>query len=50
MNANDAERTDGPGGEYAALHLGDAAVIIYDRDDHRAWVQSDLAVRVDGMA
>ena len=49
-NAPDAGRTDGDDGQFAALHVEDAAVVIYDRDNHQAWIQSDLAVALDGMA
>lgn len=50
-NASDA----GPAGErpsserFAALHVADAAMVIYDLSNHHAWVQSDLAVSLDGM-
>ena len=29
---------------YTSLDLEDGAVVIYDRDNHRAWIQSDGAV------
>lgn len=52
-NAPDAGRTDdgqGGGSRYAALHVEESAVVIYDRVNNRAWVQSDAAVSLDGMA
>lgn len=35
---------------YAALRLGDSAVIIYDRRDEDAWIQSQSAVKLRLMA
>ncbi len=50
MNDPDGEPDDvSDVGEYAALHVEDVAMVIYDRGNHRAWVQSDLAVALDGM-
>jgi hypothetical protein len=52
-NAPDAGRTeDGQGGSrrYAALHVEESAVVIYDRVNNRAWVQSDAAVSLDDVA
>lgn len=37
-------------GEYAALHVEDESLVVYDRGNHRAWIQSDLAVGLDWMA
>ncbi|WP_201287779.1 DUF7331 family protein [Salinirussus salinus] len=34
---------------YAQLEVGDQ-VVIYDRQNHQAWVQSDAAVSTDSMA
>lgn len=36
-------------GEYAALHVEDESLVVYDRENHRAWIQSDLAVALDWM-
>ena len=33
-------------GRYATLEIGDGETVIYDRDNPRAWLQSDGAVRV----
>ena len=35
---------------YAVLGLPDDEVVIYDRENSRAWIQSDLAVATDVMA
>ena len=35
---------------YASLHVEDAAMVVYDVSNHRAWVQSDLAMSLDAMA
>lgn len=34
---------------YAQLAVGDQ-VVVYDRHNHRAWVQSDAAVSAESMA
>ena len=34
---------------YAQLDVGDQ-LVIYDRQNHQAWVQSDAAVSTDSMA
>jgi len=34
---------------YAQLDVGDQ-LVIYDRHNHQAWVQSDAAVSVESMA
>lgn len=38
------------GGEYAALHVQDESLVVYDLENHRAWIQSDLAVGLDWMS
>ena len=45
-NTHDAERADTveDGGAYAALHVEDDALVIYDQENPSAWVQSDLVV------
>lgn len=42
------ERLDGD--RYAAFQLEDEGVVIYDEQNHRAWIQSDAAVSVDAIA
>lgn len=34
---------------YAALRVADAATVIYDVSNHRAWIQSDRATSLEGM-
>lgn len=43
--------SDGPSPDhrYAQLAVGDQ-VVVYDRQNHRAWVQSDAAVSAESMA
>jgi hypothetical protein len=38
-----------PDHRYAQLAVGDQ-VVVYDRHNHRAWVQSDAAVSAESMA
>jgi len=38
---------DRPEDRYAQLRLDDDEFVIYDREDHRAWVQSSVAVSLD---
>ena len=32
---------------YAELNIGDEEFVIYDRENHQAWIQSTVAVPVD---
>lgn len=32
---------------YAELNIGDEEFVIYDRENHQAWIQSTMAVTVD---
>lgn len=32
---------------YAELNVGDEEFVIYDRENHKAWLQSTVAVPVD---
>jgi len=46
--ADDTERT-AVGGEkrrYAELNIGDEEFVIYDRENHEAWLQSTVAVEL----
>jgi hypothetical protein len=45
--AEDRDTTDD---SYAALQVAADAMVIYDRENHRAWVQSDLAVGIEEMS
>ena len=37
-------------GRWTDLHLENGEVVIYDVDNHNAWIQSDGAVDVDGVS
>ena len=47
-NTNDA-RSEEPARRYAELNIGDEEFVIYDRENHQAWVQSSVAVGVDDL-
>lgn len=32
---------------YAELNIGDEEFVIYDRENHQAWIQSSLAVSIE---
>ena len=34
---------------YAELNIGDEEFVIYDRENHQAWLQSTVAVAADEM-
>ena len=34
---------------YAELNIGDEEFVIYDRENHQAWLQSTVAVSADEM-
>lgn len=36
-----------PPDRYAALTLTDGIVVIYDQENHRAWIQSDTTLEID---
>lgn len=42
---NDDSDTE-DGGRYGAIEAGNGDVIVYDRDEPRAWIQSSYAVAV----
>ncbi len=49
-NATDADghaAEDAPDSRYDELNIGDEEFVIYDRENHRAWIQSTKAVSVD---
>ena len=51
-NASDDTRTVGEDGEqnrYAELTIGNDDFVIYDRQNHQAWIQSTVAVTADEM-
>ncbi|WP_254274055.1 DUF7331 family protein [Haloarcula marina] len=47
-NTSDAT-TDAPERRYAELHIGDDEFVIYDRENHQAWIQSTVALDVDEL-
>jgi len=38
---------EGEGDRYAELNIGDEEFVIYDRENHQAWIQSTVAVTAD---
>lgn len=34
---------------YAELNIGDDEFVIYDRENHQAWIQSTVALEVDAL-
>jgi hypothetical protein len=34
---------------YAELNIGDEEFVIYDRENHQAWIQSTVAVTADEL-
>ena len=36
--------------QYGELEIENGDVVIYDTENHRAWIQSDESVERDGMA
>lgn len=55
MSTNATDETDAGASEaagdrrYAELNIGDEEYVIYDRQNHQAWVQSSVAVGVDDL-
>ena len=46
----DADATEAEGDQrYAELNIGDEEFVIYDRENHQAWLQSTVAVSADEM-
>jgi len=51
-NATDnttGDTTDDQERRYAELNIGDEEFVIYDRENHQAWIQSTESLEVDGM-
>jgi hypothetical protein len=46
---DDTERAGADGGtsRYGELEVGDEEFVIYDRENHRAWLQSSVTVTVE---
>lgn len=53
MSSNATDNTAGPATDdnqpqrYAELTLDDDAFVIYDRENHQAWLQSTVAVSIE---
>ena len=55
MTTNATDDTDGmvavdeESERYAELNIGDEEFVIYDRENHQAWIQSTVAVTVEDI-
>ena len=54
MSTNTAEDTDGTlveaeNARYAELNIGDEEFVIYDRENHQAWIQSTVAFGLEDL-
>lgn len=54
MSANTADDTgetvaDNQDTRYAELNIGEEEYVIYDRENHQAWIQSTVAVSFDDL-
>ena len=47
-DTNDA-RSEEPARRYAELNIGDEEFVIYDRENHQAWIQSSTSLNVAGL-
>ena len=45
--ADDSDGADETTGRYDRLSLGDDEVVIYDRENYRAWIQSSTTMTPD---
>ncbi|MFB6073661.1 MAG: hypothetical protein ABEJ89_01465 [Haloarculaceae archaeon] len=43
--ATDADQSS----RYAELNIGDEEFVIYDRQNHQAWIQSTVVLEVDAL-
>ncbi|MFB6139288.1 MAG: hypothetical protein ABEJ26_02495 [Halosimplex sp.] len=46
-NHDGRQETDDERRRYAELNIGDEEFVIYDRENHQAWIQSTVAVPVE---
>lgn len=46
-NTNETATDDNQAQRYAELTIGDDEFVIYDRQNHQAWIQSTVAVTID---
>jgi hypothetical protein len=52
MTTNATDETDADGDQsnrYAELNIGDEEFVIYDRQNHQAWIQSTTVVTADEL-
>jgi hypothetical protein len=54
MSTNATDKTDETVVEderdrYAELNIGDEEFVIYDRENHQAWIQSTVAVTIEEL-
>ncbi|WP_424003750.1 DUF7331 family protein [Haloarcula salina] len=47
-NATD-NTTDEQARQYAELNIGDEEFVIYDRENHQAWIQSTVSLEVSEL-
>jgi len=47
-DTNDA-RSEEPARRYAELNIGDEEFVIYDRENHQAWIQSSTSLNVTNL-
>ena len=46
-NTNEEATDDDQASRYAELTIGDEEFVIYDRENHQAWIQSTVAVTIE---
>jgi hypothetical protein len=54
MTTNATDETDGRARDdqtsrYAELNIGDEEFVVYDRQNHQAWIQSTLVMTADEL-
>ena len=55
MSTNATDDADDPGAEtdqstrYGELNIGDEEYVIYDRENHQAWIQSTVAITTEDL-
>lgn len=55
MTTNATDETDGDVADdeqlarYAELNIGDEEYVVYDRENHQAWIQSTVAVAAEDI-
>jgi hypothetical protein len=46
-DTTEQDTTDNQAERYAELTIGDEEFVIYDRENHQAWIQSTVALDID---